>query len=769
MMLQGFLLVLCMALFCGAMWQFVQHVRHQGEATSRTAVLGVLLFYLGVLAVRLAANLYLIGLPAGDPNHLPLNGWEAVMDSAVHAMQTFSTDEDYTLYLTTAKELCLAITGSQLAADLLGGFLAVQNLLAPVVGGAILLSLLSNLFPGLKLFFQRGRVKFVFSELNERSVLLAEALRRYEGSLGLVGEEKVSGPKCIVFTDAYVDLENEQRAELLQRARAVGAICLEEDVTSLKLRGTKRVLYFLMDEEERANLDTAIALAEKIDELCAETDGVDVLLFSRDANASSVAARLQDKHNKQDGSRARLVIKVVRDHMAMVYRLLEDRPLFLPLLDPEAERKISLLVLGDGPASREMIRAAYWCGQVLDADGSNVPLEIHVAAPGGCDDLRSELAMAMPGVRMDGTDPYAAIYFYDCGVRGAGLEKLFRETPALEGCNYVFCALEGDSLNMDVALWLRRRYDLIHLTGRRGRTFIHYMVEDHYLCSDQNASNASGDWKGCVAFGSLRDRYSVDNVFVPVLEHNAYEVNKHHGPDDWRKFQQNEYKRLSSVANVVHSRSKVFSRMPEAFSVDETGALHLNWDDEAMRAGVTRDAALACLEHRRWNAYTISIGFRCPTWDELNAYMAGTDAKSEALRLHPCLVESHPGKWHIRQSLGEGDWQGEWAFEQVTDRDELDNFSLRFNQLLRSRYPDAWQEVLDHEAQVAAVIAGHLNEDGTVVEMFACRDALCAEAGISYRAAELAVPTDYKRWDYDMLINIPEFARAIPVPTAQAR
>ena len=62
------------------------------------------------------------------------------------------------------------MSGSAAAVTLAGMYISLQNLLAPIAGGAILLDLLSNLFPWLRYHLQGGRRKYVFSELNEPAV-----------------------------------------------------------------------------------------------------------------------------------------------------------------------------------------------------------------------------------------------------------------------------------------------------------------------------------------------------------------------------------------------------------------------------------------------------------------------------------------------------------------------------------------------------------------------------------------------------------------------
>ena len=261
-------------------------VRKKEEVT-RALAKSLGLLFVSIFCVRLAVGLYLAdGALVKEPNGLNL--FETALDSAVHSLQTFSMDEGYTDYLFAGRDLWQWMSGSAAAVTLAGMYISLQNLLAPIAGGAILLDLLSNLFPWLRYHLQGGRRKYVFSELNEPAVLLAEDLVRAEQGVRLVGEAAAKGRMAVIFTDAYVEKENEQRAELLARARKLGGICLEDDLRQLRLPGRGRVTYLLMDQDPVANLDAAIALQTDYRALCPKADEIDILVFSQDENAGEI-------------------------------------------------------------------------------------------------------------------------------------------------------------------------------------------------------------------------------------------------------------------------------------------------------------------------------------------------------------------------------------------------------------------------------------------------------------------------------------------------
>ena len=720
-------------------------VRKKEEITRALAKsLGFL--FVSIFCVRLAVGLFLgDGALVEEPTGL--NWIETMLDSVVHSLQTFSMDEGYTDYLFAGRDLWRWLSGSEAAVTLAGLYISLQNLLAPIAGGAILLDLLSNLFPWIRYYLQGNRHKYVFSELNEPAVLLAEDLVRVGRGVGLVGEAAAKGRISIIFTDAYVDKENEQRAELLARARKLGGICLEDDLQQLHLPGRGRVTYLLMDQDSTANLDAAIALQTDCRALCPKAGEIDLLVFSRDENTGEILRQAQARTGE-----AVPLTKVVREDVGLAYRLLTRQPLYLPLLSSPANT-LKLLVLGDTPFCREFIRAAYWCGQMSGPDGTPVRLELHLASQDP-ETLKNELGMSMPGVHLDAGDPYAAFAFYSIRADGRDLEQLLREKPELNGCRYAVVDLGVDGFDLDAARWLQRRFDLNALTAP-ARTVVNYLIRDPHLCRVLNEETQTG-WCRCCAFGSGEEQFSVENVFAPVLEQRAFDVNAHHNPDDWKKFQQNEYKRRSSMAVVMHAGYKLFSAAPQLLN-PENGQPCCD-EEQALAEVQEKKALLAWQEHRRWNAYTLSLGYRCPTAEELARYMladpAKRDAKQEHLRLHPCLVDSRPGEGAIRPA--------DWADVERADFDDLDNFSLKFHHLLRCKLPAAWAEVEARRAEVDEVIGRWLYGPeagawaGCVRDMYGCQAEL-EQQGLSRDAAMLAVPTDFKQWDYEMLSAIPEY------------
>ena len=358
---------------------------------------------------------------------------ENVMDSFVHALQTFSMDEDYTSY-TIAGKRWLLMRGFVNGAEVYAIIISIMNVCAPIFGGAVLLEVLAGIFPKVKLLFAPFRRKVVFSGLNEESVALAEDLMRDSNYRKVIPMGRFQRRPMIIFTGG-VKAEGENESEILTRAAALRPVSLKTDITGLRLGRSRSVYYFLMDEEEQKNIvlltqmlregkGTLWPAGEEGDRLAAEagpeeTDNsteprTKFFIFCQSDFGISLINRLTD----EGGERLGVQIRPVRDYANAAVNLLYRAPLFLPLLDETGKttgtlreaakegerarkeegkapvdgkdafskrivretmegirplRELHVTILGSGSIAEEVFKTAYWCGQM-----AGIQLFIHV-------------------------------------------------------------------------------------------------------------------------------------------------------------------------------------------------------------------------------------------------------------------------------------------------------------------------------------------------------------------------------------------------------
>jgi len=590
-------------------------------------------------------------------------GWlELISDCFVHTLQTFSMDEDYTAYLLAGKA-CFAAFGEGTVL-LYSVTVSLLNMLAPVAGGAIIADILCDHFPKIRYMLHFSRTKYVFSELNEQSVTLAEDVFDTAKKRG----EQVG----IVFADTYPDDSSEMTSKLLERANAIGAFCVPNDVSTFVLATgisnlvsyTRNAIYLLMDPDSTVNLEALGKLlgGEKQSEAVrrAEKKGIEMafLLFSDRAADGEIISQINDRHSKE--KHAPVILMVESIHNA-VLQLLSSRPLFLPLREGGYET-LELLVVGSGLEAEELICQSYWCGQILrPGTAEKIPLVIHSVSETEekMRNLEDRLRHRMPEAFSDRKDcrEAAEFRFRFAKAESASFDRLLEEN--CKNVSNAFVCLENANDARDMTVTLQRHFALREL-GRNQRVHLYCRFESEAVGRQMEETCEGARRKShgnchVYAFGSNRENFSYGTIFEEELtNYSIFINNKYHaiadkdtGEETFRKLISNSYDLRSCKALAAHSFYKLYSAgVLPAGSGDAITEKELETSIEAFNTLNQRSLdRVAWLEHVRWNAYTRSIGYSLPTdqqlWD-LQSPDEGADFanKSMVLHLHNCLVTS---------------------------------------------------------------------------------------------------------------------------------
>ena len=590
-----------------------------------------------VWCVRYAVGLYMTLETAGGGG---LNAVELVADSLLHTLQTFSMDEDYTTYILNGKQMLVAIFGADtLWAEIYGLYASVLNVLAPIAGGAILFDILTGIFPKLKLLVSsRKRQVYVFSELNDEALALAESIYTH----GQEKKEKLT----LIFTDAYADRDEESGAERLAAARAMGAVCLREDLLELRL----------IDRDEGQNFRTLSALTGRRYMKAKTLEDSKIYLFSQNDLAGTLVKGTMEILKNQMPEDKLPMIRVVRSYTNLVYDLLDKVPLYTPLVS-KPDNRLRLTILGSGCIGTEMFLAATWCSQFLD-----ITPEIHIISQETEQVFRDKVDAISPEILCAAreNDPVLRIYrdkavcakpyfrfrYTQADVTGQSLHRIMTQGEAGQRpieSDYFVVALGSDEVNLSVATILSRMVGQDSLTSNEDRrTVIAYVLYDKSLGEMMNVQPRQGNIR-LHAFGSLERTYSRENVFMTRMEQDAYTASQNYSRRDMESFLRDEYGWRANIARAIHRKYKWFSAgIRETDRVEGSG----NAEEEFKRLMEHKDGEvlrdrLTWLEHRRWCAFIRSQGFRCPTREQLEAYAFKKDNthKNVAMKLHACLVE----------------------------------------------------------------------------------------------------------------------------------
>ncbi|MCC8046674.1 MAG: hypothetical protein LIP12_14500 [Clostridiales bacterium] len=619
---------------------------------------------------------YLIGFVfSGESSGL--SAIEELLNSLIHALQTFSMDEDYTDYTVKGKQL-LTTVGLSHWAPIYGLFMSLLNLCAPILGGAILLDILMNLFPKFRLRFLVGKDVFVFSELNDASITLAEDIcagDHFRQIMGFCKEDRSKRRPVLVFTDTYNDENDESGAELIDRAKALGAICVREDMMFLSFRSAATVSYFLLDSSYQGSMNALDTLLKNDGNgkplwpsPASEQDPVStrVYLFSEDGNTNSMIRNLRDRYKENAD---RVMIRNVRSCRNAVVNLMYDTPLFLSLFTDENEKAfrtvtadeeetdLTVTILGDNQLAQELFKASYWCGQmnhirlhlnVLARDPARFEQRIRQECPelqSSCDE-DSDLLRVFPN---DPDTPRNPPYAYTLRFIQIKDTALLTDLPEdlLGRTDYFAVAFDSDQENLEAADCLSQRVTHLLLESFSERhPVIAVSVFDRVLSDAAARLRPEPFHPYLIPFADRQSRFNCKNVFITDFSFDADASGILYDKTHEKKEQEDEYKFWANIARTVHVPYKMFGiGAIEEIRLNGCGVKSGYRYRKEIPYNAQLADALAWIEHRRWNAFMRAQGFCHPTKNQLTAFYknpALTDAAQKYLgaRLHSCLTES---------------------------------------------------------------------------------------------------------------------------------
>ncbi len=657
---------------------------------------------LSIWLLRFAVGYFDILVYAGEA--LQLTPQEEIANSLFGALRTFSMEEEYAEYILDIKALITAIIPNEhpsFSAIKIATvvYASLLNLIAPILGGAIVLEIVASVFPKFKLigsYFKINRPKYFFSELNSASLSLAKSI---------YNKEKSKKP-ILIFTDTYVDDKEEKEYELLLEAKKYGAICIRDDLAHVIKTKCGERTYFLIDENEFGNFQTLIGLTE--DHNVKFVKDSRIYLFVQ----SDAYVQIEKQINREFGEeRKKKLLKggkkptiiPLNGYRNLVQNLFVDVPLYEPLINKKNNTQLSVTILGNGTIGTEAFLNAYWFGQMMvsrDDSGqksmSECEMTINVVSKEREEAFWSKIDCINPEIKgtveVSGNpavgnknNPYCRVNYIEADVKLDGLwDSDSEKTRGLLDSDYFIVALGSDADNISVGDKLRRLVGKRHLEESdetSGQVIIAYAVFNSELVNTLNKQkNHQCRTKDrtdvyTYAFGSLEDVYSYENVYMSknrllaegtgAAYDRAQMMQKHVEEHKTRSNDDNKnYSYWADLARAMHIKYKAFSLGLIRKSIfDCTPQDHENYvkeqcnlykkltsynaggrfkeiDENELRSFEAKKHTLAWLEHRRWVAFTRSLGYQYTGELGKNLRLSGKNHKNMELKLHPCLVEA---------------------------------------------------------------------------------------------------------------------------------
>ena len=477
---------------------------------------------------------------------------------------------------------------------------AVLYALAPLTTFGFILTFVKNISSHLRywlcrLTFWRGA--HVFSELNERSLALAESilenrtthlrspLLRLTLGWAIHLWDWVRRP-VIVFAGVSAKWE-EETLDLAEQAREMGAILFRKDLSAVSHGRLPlcRLTFYLIGDDEGEKLNRAA------DVLARNYRNSRMYLFSGGVSANCFLKSF----TQEEKEKIRTEVIRVDDRRALIYHQLDENGLrlFRDAYPREGERVISAVIVGLGRYGEEMLRALLWYTQV---PGYRVELTAIDRDP----EAASRFEAACPELILGPHGHVPGDMAYHLAIHRAevGTEAFDRCLRALPHPTYVFVSLGSDEANVAAALHIRRLYAAADRTPHLDTVIYDSALKARISREGDNEMSAYG----LHAVGDVTSFYTEGVVIDSQLTREAYALHSRWescvGVHAKNNFYMNDYNYYSSLTRALHAR--LLRRMPEAIpGLDKAPEART----EAQRL------AIGEAEHIRWNAYMRTEGY----------------------------------------------------------------------------------------------------------------------------------------------------------------
>ncbi|MBQ3102805.1 MAG: hypothetical protein IJC58_00810 [Oscillospiraceae bacterium] len=547
---------------------------------------------------------YLIYIPIYLENYRPI---PALFGNLLNVMQVISLDADYL----ASYDLIM----SRITPDTIAGFyffvLGLLHTLLPIFSLITAFALLLKFFTNLKISLINAdkRPLYIFSQINERSIALAEDIRRAQ-------------KKCRIIFAGCNDKDSYSETEKL-----LDCVITEEDINRLRItfKENRSSHFFCISDDDDLNLNHALSLIDSLkDKSKNAQQNNHIYLFSCMPDVDVMIDSTQKGFTD---------IQVINENELLIYDLLDRYPLYRYAKDG----KINVLLCGNGSILESALRTVLWCGQL---DGYTLQV-----------DVVGEKAAAMQS-KMLALFPALSCDRYH--IRYSSYSDELSFTNAINGIDaptYVMVCNEDDICTIHQAIHLRRacyRKDADY--SAVPPILCHIKSDDKFellrslRTSETNeARRVSYD---LVPFGGIKNLYTYQNLVnsdIESLSRNVHLVYEDIFSDTeidvtgaLERYNLFEVNKRSNRANAMHIRYKL-ALLGLDYTEDENA-------EEVDLAPYLTEGTLARLtyaEHDRWMAFLETEGWVTASLEDVDKYKRSGISKGrhncQMLKMHPYI------------------------------------------------------------------------------------------------------------------------------------
>jgi len=441
---------------------------------------------------------------------------------------------------------------------------AVLYVAAPVMTFGVVLSLFRNLSAYWRYYSHYFADVYVFSDLNSRSIALADSIRKCKRS------------SLILFTDVF-EKEDENTYELVEKARRMGAVLFKDDLRCIQYRfhsPKRHILFFIMGDSEEENVAQLSYLHSRFKDR-AHTR---VYIFS-DSIVTKMAL--------QKVTGGKLHVQMISPNGVIICDLMYSRgeELFENAVPEEnGKKRISVVLLGLDGFGMEMLRTLPWLCQMYGYRFTIYGFDKDYL----CASRFAQMCPELMDPNLNGPEKeYDIRLFPGVNVETAEFSETVLQLPVI---TQVYISLGSSQRNVNAAVLMR-------MLCQRKKQYPNIKA----LLSDSRekevltgVSNFKGQSYGIDYIGDIDSVYSEKVIMHSALEKEALERHLKWGKEE--EFWCYSYHYRSSMASAIHMRLREKCGMPGA------GKKETELTEQERNQ-------LEILEHRRWNAYMRCEGY----------------------------------------------------------------------------------------------------------------------------------------------------------------
>ncbi len=453
-----------------------------------------------------------------------------------------------------------------------------------------LIAFIGDLLTGYKFRKLKNKNLYFFSEMNEKSIMIAKCY--------------ANNNNVIIFANVEKNKDN--------KTDDFKSIILSEKIGEVNLNNyDNNITIYMISKNEEQNLNDALEIMEKYKNkkikvyVINNTEEAPVIL---DSANREIIKKLKENDNKEYVN-----VEIVNEAERAIFNLLDKKPLYAGTID----NTISLLIIGLGQVGKEFLKDALWCGMMLDYRFKALVIDIKA------DEIKKNIEIETPELLNNYN-----ITFVNADIKSPDAIEAIKQVNDI---NYILVSMETDNKNLDTAIDLRRLF----IRNYERKPIINIWIQNEYKKQQVNKLiNENQTAYDINAFGSIKDMYFDNKIVDSEIEKVGEKIHKAFGgnPADYYL---NEYNKRSSRASGLHVKYKLYSILRENYSNN------LNENLKMFREIYTEELeeVLAKNEHDRWNAYMRTIGYTKATIDDVKKYYPILKDHRDYLgRRHPALV-----------------------------------------------------------------------------------------------------------------------------------